>query len=366
MRNIFITGATGFLGSNLLKIILSEKDTQVYILVRARDTKAASKIKGALINSIFSKSARNEISHRLHAVRGDISEDNLGLNKRDFRKLQGIVDTVYHCAAIRDFAYDLDTIRIVNVKGTENLLKTALTWKNKGRLENVNYISTAYVAGNYTDTFYETQLDVSQRFNNTYEQSKFEAERVVVMYRKKGLPVDIYRPSVITDAIAINKSNLSMAFRFLTIFTLQLFKSIPAEKKARFNLVPVDAVSKAIYLISTTKDRFLNQNYHIVNPRPLRVDTLLDVLSSVVGFKKPRLISAARFRLEDLTPVQRRLIEDFVPYLNQRLSFDMRNASSLLKKYKFKIPRITRELLVKAFKAYQVLGLLPGNGQLCY
>lgn len=366
MRDIFITGATGFLGSNLLKLLLGEEGTQVYILIRARNNKLASERRDALINSTFPKSVRNKLYHRLHAVRGDISKDNLGLNKKDFHKLQDALDTIYHCAAIREFGYNLDTIRKVNVGGTENLLKTALAWKNKGRLESVNHISTAYVAGNYTGTFYETQLDVSQRFNNTYEQSKFEAEKVVVRYRKKGLPVDIFRPSIITDAIPVNKENLSMAFRFLTIFTLQLFRSIPAEKKAKFNLVPVDAVSKAIYLISTTKERPLNQNYHIANSRPLMVGTLLDILSSIAGFKKPRLVSDVRFRMEDLTPVQKKLIEGFVPYLNQRLFFDTKNASSVLKRYNFKMPRMTEKVLVKAFKAYQTFGLLPKKERLCY
>lgn len=366
MRNFLITGACGFLGSNLLKVILAEEDAQAYILIRAKNSKVVLERKSALIKSIFSKSERIKVYRRLQAIRGNLLKDNLGLSRKDLRKLQDSVDTIYHCAAIREFGLGLDTIRKVNVGGTENLLRLALAWKDRGRLKNVNHISTAYVAGDYKGTFYETQLDVSQKFNNTYEQSKFEAEKTVLKYREKGLPVDIYRPSIITDAFAVNRENLSMAFKFLTIFTLQLFRSIPADRSARFNLVPVDTVSKAIYLISTTKDRPLNQNYHIVNPRSLKVDTLLDLLSSTVGFKKPRLISAARFRMEDLTPVQRRLIEGFMPYLNQRLSFDMKNASSILRRYKFKIPGMTKKLLVKAFRHYQSSGLIPKKEELCY
>ena len=200
MSNILITGATGFLGSNLLVELLTKRENRLYVLIRAKNERSASSRKKALIKQIVPEKIRRRAIARVTVIKGDITKDNLGLDKKRLRMLQNKIDTIYHCAAIREFGYNINEIRKVNVKGTENLLKTALDWINHGCLQNVNHISTAYVAGNYKKRFYEDQIDVSQKFNNTYEQSKFEAEMMVLKYRRRGLPVDIYRPSIIADS----------------------------------------------------------------------------------------------------------------------------------------------------------------------
>ena len=61
----------------------------------------------------------------------------------------------------------------------------------------MTYISTAYVAGCHRGVFGEDDLDVGQRFRNAYEQSKFEAERLVRAAGAGGLPVTIARPSIV-------------------------------------------------------------------------------------------------------------------------------------------------------------------------
>ena len=358
-KNIFITGATGFLGSNLLKTLLVNKENRVYVLIRTQDNRSILQRKNILINKTFSKPMRREVVPRIHIIRGDISKDNLGLSKKDLGKLRNTINMVYHCAAICKFSYGLDAIRRVNVRGTENLLKLGLNWQNIGCLENINHISTAYIAGNYTGTFYEQETDVSQRFNNTYEQSKFEAELAVLKYRKRGLRVDVYRPSIIIDTIPPDTNVIISPMWLLAMFILKIFKKIPADNATELNMVPVDTVSKAIYLISTTKNRSPSQNYHIVNPGPVKFCTLLKMVSTFFGFKKPECVPVARFRIHKLNQVQRRIIQSLIPYLNQKLSFDMKNAASILKEYDFTIPLINKERLIKTFEHYRSFGLVP-------
>ncbi len=359
-RNIFITGATGFLASHLLSLLLTKQENRIYILIRAKDNRSVLQRKNALINKMFSKSLRREAVSRIHAIRGDISKDNLGLNKRDLAKLR-LIHTVYHCAAICKFSYTLNDIRKVNVKGTENLLKLALDWQKRGNLENVNHVSTGYIAGDYKGTFYEKNIDVSQGFNNSYEKSKFEAEFVIENYRRKGLWIDIYRPSIIIDTIPPSTDTIPDLLRLLVMFALEIFEKIPANTNTELNLIPVDIVSKAIYLISTTKNRPPNQNYHIANPRPLKFGTLLNIASNFFAFKKPKCIPVSRFHMDNLNFMQRKVIEPFVPYLNQKLSLDIKNTASVLKRYDFTIPAIGKEAVITTFRHYRFL--LPKGGK---
>ena len=358
-RNIFVTGGTGFLGSNLLKKLLIEKENHVYVLVRIADNISALQRKHELIHRMFLKSSGQELAQRIHILVGDISKDNLGLSKEDLIALRNVIDTAYHCAAICNLRCAISEVRKVNVRGTENLLKLALDWQNNGRLENVNHISTAYVAGNFSGIFYEHQIDVSQDFNNSYERSKFEAELVVTSYRNRGLRVDTYRPSIIVDTLPPSTDFAPGFLRLLMLFVLEFFDKIPADDDTKINLIPVDAVVNAIYLISSAKNRLPNQNYHIVNPKGVGLGTLLDISSECLGFKRPKSVPVSRFSLHALNIYQRKIIEPFMPYLNQKLSFDNTNAASVLNKYNFAIPSINRDAVIKTLEHYRVSGLIP-------
>ena len=60
----------------------------------------------------------------------------------------------------------------------------------RGRLRRHLHVSTAYVAGRFRGRFLETDLDVGQGFRNTYEQSKFEAERAIGEARRRAAAGD--------------------------------------------------------------------------------------------------------------------------------------------------------------------------------
>ena len=83
MKNIFITGSTGFLASSLLKLVLSKEKNKVYILIRAKDGKSVLKRKNELVERLFSKSIRSKAASRINIVTGNISQDKLGLMKKD-------------------------------------------------------------------------------------------------------------------------------------------------------------------------------------------------------------------------------------------------------------------------------------------
>lgn len=94
------------------------------------------------------------------------------------------------------FELDLEASRAINVEGTRRVLQFGECCGARGGLRRFCHISTAYVAGDHSGCFSEDDLEVGQRFRNAYEQSKFEAERLVGRWRSR-LPIAVLRPSIV-------------------------------------------------------------------------------------------------------------------------------------------------------------------------
>ena len=78
---VMLTGATGFLGSELLARYLEQTDRRVYALVRGTDQReAAARLKRTL-RCMFGP--RHRFGERVVAVRGDITRPRLGLGRRE-------------------------------------------------------------------------------------------------------------------------------------------------------------------------------------------------------------------------------------------------------------------------------------------
>lgn len=97
-----MTGATGFLGSELLRRVLSrEADTFVHVLVRGVDEASAGARLDALLDDMFSDPAeRQQAGARVRAVHGDVGADRLGLDEGTFRMLAESITDIYHLGRV--------------------------------------------------------------------------------------------------------------------------------------------------------------------------------------------------------------------------------------------------------------------------
>jgi len=350
MKNIFITGGSGLLGWDIAKESLKEDGSKLYLLVRGRKEKSArARIEG-LIKKSYSGAGRKMALGRIEVIEGDISEKFLGMKKSRINKLCGEIDVIYHSAALCEFGVPWERIRKINVSGTKNALDFALMCKKNGQIQSFNYISSVAVAGKTGGVFYEDDLDIGQAFNNTYERSKFEAEKLVRSCRDKGFNISIYRPSVVTGNSKTGEvSNFQMLYQPLHIFSLGLFDKIPADRLSSYNLVPVNYVAKAVCLLSSCNKR--NKNYHLTNPNTITLDSLLDIASSYFGFKKPEIIPEQRYDFKGLKGFKRKVIEPYLPYFNhKKITFDTTNFDKAIDNKDFSWPVINKSLLVKLFK----------------
>src|SRR5262247_363412 len=98
-KSVFVTGATGFLGSHLAFRLL-EQGHHVTVLARAsKSASARERIEETLRFVAGSDGSVNALFERLDVLEGDISRPSLGLSDEARLKLVSSTDEVWHCAA---------------------------------------------------------------------------------------------------------------------------------------------------------------------------------------------------------------------------------------------------------------------------
>ncbi|MBA3748068.1 MAG: SDR family oxidoreductase, partial [Solirubrobacterales bacterium] len=241
---ILLTGATGFVGMELLVRVLEQTDRSVVALVRATDDAAAQLRIDELFDLLLAPAKRHDLRHRVQGVAADLESPGLGLSERTRDELTQSISAVVHCAASVSFTLELEEARRINVGGTREILQLAKEARDYGSLDRFVHVSTAYVAGERDGRARERQGDVGQEFRNTYERTKLEAERVV---QNSGLPAAILRPSVIVgDSVTGWTPAFNVIYWPLQAFARGLFDAIPGDPDAAIDIVPVDVVADAL------------------------------------------------------------------------------------------------------------------------
>ena len=161
-EQIFLTGSSGFIGSNLVEKLLLDNN-QIYALVR------------------------RPIEHpdkRVRAVKGDI------VKPESFISAIKDCDVVFHCAAYISFQKrDFQKAYQVNVQGTRNILEAA----HQSGVKKVVHLSACAVLGFSSDKnrILDETANPTIEKDNVYAYTKRLAEEEVQKYVQKGLNVSI-------------------------------------------------------------------------------------------------------------------------------------------------------------------------------
>jgi thioester reductase-like protein len=335
---VLLTGATGFVGMQLLVRFLENTDSTVFALVRAASERdAAERIEGVLR---FLFGAHHDHGARVIAVRGDVTRQKLGLGRRQDWLCERVGEVV-HSAASVSFTSTLADARAVNVEGTRRVLDFAQRCEARGGLRRLTHVSTAYVAGDHGGCFSEDDLDVGQRFRNPYERSKYEAELLVGAARER-LPITVVRPSIVVGERASGWTcSFNVLYWPLRAFARGAYAVVPGRGDAPVDVVPVDYVADATLALSRLPAAE-GHTFHLSAGRDVgSVRELVALASAFFERPAPRLIDPVLYR-RMVHPLLLRAARDeryrrtlersevYFPYFAARTRYDDRQARAAL------------------------------------
>lgn len=260
---VLMTGATGSFGRCVAAELL-EAGCELMVLVRGRDEMDARR---------RAHQAIGFPQRRLRVLHGDVTEEGLGLGRAG-RAVARSAEVVLHAAAATDWGLDLDAARRVNFEGTRNVL--ALAHRIPG-LQKLVHVSAASVAGKRCGHVLEPQLE-NAGFNDAYERSKFEAERIVRAH-SQVLPIAVLRPSIVIEPPeAARRSALRVLLDLVSSGVLPMLPGAPTNT---LDVIPVADAAAATARVALARGAF--GTFHIASGD--RAPRVTDIVR--VGARRP-------------------------------------------------------------------------------
>lgn len=249
---VFVTGGTGFIGANLVRLLLQQGYT-VRALVRS------------------SSSLSNLQGLDLEIVEGDLNDANLSEKMRDCRVL-------FHVAAHYSlWQKDKDKLYTCNVLGTRNILEAA----RKAGIERTVYTSSVAAIGVGTPrkSVNETHQSPVDELVGYYKKSKYWAEREAVKAVQQGQDIVIVNPSTPIGAYDIKPTPTGeIILRFLR-------RQMPAYVDTGLNLIDVRDVAWGHLL---ALDRGKTGDRYILGHQNLSLKFILEELADITGLAAPK------------------------------------------------------------------------------
>lgn len=243
-HTILLTGATGFLGAHLLATLLDETEARILCLVRDRGKGERNATKRLLDNLTRYELDTARAADRIEVVEGDLARPYLGLTRTAFDTLATDVDAIVHGGAQVDWIRGYEALRDANVLGTQEILRLGCSGKPKP----VHFISSIGVChssvGPRTLEEGKDAMPFLEGLRLGYAQSKCVGESLVREAGRRGLPVSIVRPALLSGDSIAGRSNIDdLLTRFIA--GCVAMKAAP-DLDWRVDCLPVDQVARAI------------------------------------------------------------------------------------------------------------------------
>ena len=341
----FVTGATGFIGRNLVELLL-EREGTIYVLVREGS-------KGRL------EELRNRWGvdpDRVVGIVGDLSQPGLGISDEDVERLRGEIDHLFHLAAIYDMTADAASQNVANVEGTRHMVQFAEDVE-AGR---VHMVSSIAAAGLYKGVWREDMFEEAEALDNhPYFRTKHDSEGIVRTECTR--PWRIYRPGIVVGNSETGEMDkIDGPYYFFKLIrrlrgTVPEWVPMPGIEGREINLVPVDFVARAMDHIAHVEG-LDGRAFHLTDPNPKTAGEVIDIFAqaghapqssvrlpaAVVDLAAPFVKAVASLPPGDI--VTDRVLSDFgiprsvLTYINYPTQFDSRQAQAALAGTDIRVP----------------------------
>ena len=248
----FVTGSTGFVGANLVRLLL-QQGYEVRVLVRPH----------SCLDNISTLD--------VEIVRGDLGDRDLA------EKIKGC-QVLFHVAAQYSlWQADKELLYRSNVLGTRNILQAAKT----AGVERTVYTSSvaAIGVGEHGEPVDETHQSSVDKLVGDYKKSKYYAEREAEKAIASGQDIVIVNPSTPIGAFDLKPTPTGdIILRFLR-------RQMPFYVDTGLNLIDVKDVALG-HLLALEKGR--TGDRYILGNQNLTLQELLVKLASITGLSAPK------------------------------------------------------------------------------
>jgi dihydroflavonol-4-reductase len=252
MPPTLVTGATGFIGSHVARLLV-ERGDEVHVTVRSE--------------------SRQETLERLPVkqVRANICD------RRSIRRAMQGIEHVFHLAGTTNLAVSRERAFAINLEGTRIVLEEAL----RADVERVVYTSSVAAVGPAPPglTADESNVWDAGRYQIPYVDSKHEAEVTAMRLVARGLPLVIVNPTHVMGAGDPGRSSTAIVRRFMR-------RQIPAYVDGMLNIVDVNDVSRGHLLAD---ERGVVGERYILGNRNYTFDRLFADLGRMTAVEPPVL-----------------------------------------------------------------------------
>lgn len=270
---IFLTGATGYMGSHILKKLLDYGNDKIYCLIRGQAERLET-----VMDEYFGYGVYEKYQKRIQVIKGELTTKRFGVSQDIYTEMVQKVTRVYHCAAdVRHYAAEEELLH-TNVEGTVQVIEFV---RESGA--SLMHMSTISVAGNVLQEpsgvpaiFTEEDLDIGQNWqDNPYVKSKILAEKLIDDAVKEGLCANIFR----IGRLAANSYNgrfqrnpESNAYYRLMKGILELGMLPEVWRNQKLELTPVNQAAEAVIRLSGST----GGAYHIFSPYEVKIGALAE------------------------------------------------------------------------------------------
>ncbi|MBD2136292.1 NAD-dependent epimerase/dehydratase family protein [Anabaena sp. FACHB-1237] len=251
---VFITGATGFIGSHIVRLLLKQG---YKITALVRDQSNLNNLQGLKID----------------IVKSDLNDPKIA------EKMQGC-QYLFHVAAHYSlWQKDRDLLYSYNVEGTRNILTAA----QQAGIEKTIYTSSvaAIGVGKPGEIVDETHQSPVEKLIGDYKKSKFLAEKIALEKAQQGQNIVIVNPTSPIGALDIKPTPTGdIILRFLR-------RQMPGYVDTGLNFIDVEDVAWG-HLLALEKGKVGDR--YILGNQNLTLKQLLEKLSEITNIPAPKTV----------------------------------------------------------------------------